>query len=111
MLINLIDNAIKYSPDGGPVTVEVSTPDPAAVQISVTDRGMGIPIEHRAHIFVRFYQAHSRSYLGGMGLGLYISREIVELHGGQIRAEFPEAGGTRFIVTLPLDGGLGGTAQ
>jgi len=111
VLINLIDNAIKYSPDGGPVTVEVSTPDPAAVQISVTDRGMGIPIEHRAHIFVRFYQAHSRSYLGGMGLGLYISREIVELHGGQIRAEFPEAGGTRFIVTLPLDGGSGGTAQ
>jgi signal transduction histidine kinase len=72
----------------------------------VRDRGVGVPLEHRAHIFDRFYQAHSGGPLtsmAGMGLGLYISRQIVELHGGDIKAEFPDGGGTQVIVSLPLN--------
>ena len=53
-------------------------------------------------MFERFFQAHAEGYQSGMGLGLYISRQIVELHGGQIAAEFPPDGGTRFVVRLPL---------
>jgi signal transduction histidine kinase len=73
--------------------------------LSVRDHGVGVPPEHRAHIFDRFYQAHAGGALtsmAGMGLGLYISRQIVELHGGSIDADFPDDGGTRFSVKLPL---------
>jgi PAS domain S-box-containing protein len=100
VISNLIDNAIKYSPDGGPVDIDLSTPDSLTVQIAVTDHGVGIPLEHRHRIFDHFYQAHHGAY-GGMGLGLYISREIVELHNGKIELQFPAEGGTRFVVTLP----------
>jgi PAS domain S-box-containing protein len=118
---NLLDNAVKYSPGGGVVTVELTLTNSASggseevggsqtsavsieprLSISVRDRGIGIPLERRAHIFERFYQAHSLSYISGMGLGLYISHQIVQLHDGQIRAEFPASGGTRFVITLPL---------
>ena len=104
VITNLIDNAIKYSPEGGQIDVALTCTDEHDVQFSVRDRGVGVPAEHRAHIFDRFYQAHAGGALtsmAGMGLGLYISRQIVELHGGTIRAEFPEDGGTRIIVTLP----------
>ena len=101
VLTNLLDNAIKYSPKGGPVDVEVSMPGPETVRIAVADRGLGIPAEHRSHIFERFHQAHVAEHAGGMGLGLYVSREIVHLHGGQIEAEDHPGGGTRFVVTLP----------
>jgi signal transduction histidine kinase len=103
VLTNLIDNAIKYSPDGGQIDVSLAIADDT-VRLVVRDRGVGIPVEHRGHIFDRFYQAHAGGPLtsmAGMGLGLYISRQIVELHGGSIEAEFPEDGGTRFVVTLP----------
>jgi signal transduction histidine kinase len=106
IITNLVDNAIKYSPDGTRVEVEVSQPDAEAVRIAVRDWGAGIPPEHRAHIFERFHRGDKRSHPTGMGLGLYISREIAELHGGTIEAEFPEDGGTRFVVTLPLHGAL-----
>jgi signal transduction histidine kinase len=62
---------------------------------------MGIPEEHRAQIFERFHQVPGKHRASGMGLGLYISRQIVQLHGGEIEAEFPPDGGTRFVVTLP----------
>jgi signal transduction histidine kinase len=104
VITNLIDNAIKYSPEGGQIDVALTCADEHTVQFSVRDRGVGVPAEHRAHIFDRFYQAHAGGALtsmAGMGLGLYISRQIVELHGGTIRAEFPDDGGTRLIVTLP----------
>ena len=103
VLTNLLDNAIKYSPDGGPIEVVLSRPTGDMVELSVRDRGLGIPPEKRAQIFERFYQAHGNSHKRGMGLGLYISRQIVELHGGQIRAEFPPDGGTRFVVRLPIE--------
>jgi PAS domain S-box-containing protein len=101
VLTNLIDNAVRYSPEGGPIDVEVALSDPETVRITVTDRGIGVPAEHRPHIFERFYQANTRYHAGGMGLGLYISHEIVERHGGQLYAEYPPEGGTRFVLDLP----------
>ena len=101
VLINLLDNAIKYSPDGGAIDVVLDCIGPRAVELSVRDHGLGIPPDKRAQIFERFYQAHGTTKASGMGLGLYISRQIVELHGGRIRAEFPSDGGTRFVVWLP----------
>ena len=100
---NLVDNAIRYSPDGGPITIEVEkSREAGVVTIAVSDRGLGIPPEHQGRIFDRFHQAHPERGMGGMGLGLYISRQIVELHGGRIEAEYPEQGGTRMVVTLPI---------
>ena len=101
VLMNLIDNAIRYSPEGGSIEIEVAQPAPDRVRLAVRDHGIGIPPEKRAHIFDRFYQAHAGTHLVGLGLGLYISRQIVELHGGRIEAEFPPDGGTRFVVSLP----------
>jgi PAS domain S-box-containing protein len=100
VLINLITNAVKYSPHGGEIEIEVDL-QPEAILVSITDHGIGIPPEHRAHIFERFYQAHRIGYGGGMGLGLYISRQIVELHGGTLMAEYPNDAGTRMTVKLP----------
>jgi PAS domain S-box-containing protein len=106
VVTNLIDNAIKYSPDGGQIDITLDCDRSSdALRIVVRDHGVGVPSEHRAHIFDRFYQAHAGGPLtsmAGMGLGLYISRQIVELHDGTIEAEFPEDGGTRFVITLPL---------
>jgi signal transduction histidine kinase len=104
VLTNLLDNAVKFSPDGGTIEVALAPLGRTAVELSVRDHGLGIPPERRGEIFNRFYQAHATSHRSGMGLGLYISRQIVELHGGDISAEFPPDGGTRFIVRLPLFG-------
>ncbi len=103
ILQNLVSNAVKYTPAGGAIDVTLSRSGPAAAELSVRDRGVGIPPERRGQIFERFYQAHTNGHRNGWGLGLYISRQIVELHGGEIRAEFPEDGGTRFVVRLPLE--------
>jgi signal transduction histidine kinase len=103
VIINLINNAVKYSPPGSKVTVSLDWPEHNAIEISVQDEGPGIPAADRGQIFDRFYQAGNQSvHNGGMGLGLYICREIVELHGGDVLAEFPDHGGTRIVVRLPL---------
>jgi signal transduction histidine kinase len=103
VMTNLVSNAVKHSPDGGGVEIEVSTTETGAIQISVRDHGPGIPVEHQGRVFDRFYQVHTKSSAGGMGLGLFISRQIVEQHGGRIVVESPIDGGTRFVVTLPID--------
>lgn len=111
VVTNLIDNATKYSPDGGPVDVELSCPDQTSMRLSVRDHGIGIPPEHRAHVFDRFYQAHAGQHfagVAGMGLGLYISRRIVEMHGGTIHVDAPADGGTRVTVTLPMSASSSG---
>ncbi len=63
--------------------------------------GLGIAPGHRPHIFDRLYQAHAGSHRSGMGLGLYVGRQIAELHGGTLEAEFPLGGGSRFVLTFP----------
>ncbi|MDP9283247.1 MAG: ATP-binding protein, partial [Chloroflexota bacterium] len=98
---NLLDNAIKFSPDGARIYVELSSSKRGPVRLAVRDHGIGIAPEERSHIFERFYQSRPSDQRAGLGLGLYVSRQIVELHGGSIEAEFPEDGGTRIVVTLP----------
>jgi PAS domain S-box-containing protein len=103
VITNLLSNAIKYSPDGGPIDVEVSTPRVDLLRIAVRDRGLGIPSERRGRLFERFYQTRAGDRIAGLGLGLYISRQIVEAHGGQIEIESPPDVGTRVIVDLPIN--------
>ena len=97
---NLLDNAIKFSPKGGRVEVELSSPKRRAVRLAVRDHGIGIASEDRPHIFERFYRSQPSDQRSGLGLGLYVSREIVELHGGRIETEAPDDGGTRMVVSL-----------
>jgi two-component system sensor histidine kinase MprB len=75
--------------------------DDGGLRLTVTDRGVGIPPHQREAVFGRFYQAHDAGHLSGLGLGLYIVRETVALHGGAIWIETPEHPGTRVVVTLP----------
>ena len=103
VLANLLTNAIKYSPNGGQIDVTVAAIGADAVQIAVRDRGIGIPEPTRELIFDRFYRVDETGPTSGMGLGLYICRQIVELHGGTIEAEAAPERGTRFTVTLPLE--------
>jgi signal transduction histidine kinase len=105
VVTNLLSNAIKYSPEGGQIELAIVPCATGAIRLEVRDHGIGIPLERRAHLFERFYQAHGEGHFGGLGLGLFISRQIVELHGGSLQADFPIDGGTRFIVTLPAHAG------
>jgi signal transduction histidine kinase len=98
---NLLDNAIKFSPDGGRVEVELSSPSRGTVRFTVRDHGIGIAEADRPRVFERFYQSEAGDQRAGLGLGLYVSRQIVELHGGAIEAEFPDDGGTRMVVSIP----------
>ncbi len=104
VITNLLDNALKFSPGGGPIEVELDEIGHNTVRFAIRDHGIGVPDEHRPHLFERFYQGHPGQHFSGvvgLGLGLYISHQIVAMHGGQIAAEFPPGGGTRVIVTLP----------
>jgi signal transduction histidine kinase len=107
VLTNLIDNALKYAPEGGEVEVDL-TVEGGHVRLAVRDHGLGVPPEHRAQLFERLYRGHQESHRSGLGLGLYVSRQIVDRHGGTIRAEFPADGGTRFVVELPAPTAAGG---
>lgn len=100
VISNLVDNALKYSPPDQPVEVTLTTSDSGRVEIAVRDHGPGIPLEARDRVFDRYFQAHRRDYQSGLGLGLFVSKQIVDLHGGEIAAEFPPDGGCRFVVRL-----------
>ena len=115
VLTNLLDNAIKYTPEGGTITVgaalapSIGNAEPlaGAIELTVTDTGIGIPEEDRPRVFERFYRvdkARSRE-LGGTGLGLAIVKHIVEGHGGQVWVEANHPQGSRFVVRLPVSGG------
>ncbi len=100
-VINLVDNAIKYSPEGGCVQIVVRD-QPHGLALEVIDTGPGIGVEHRDHIFDRFYRvdkARSRE-MGGTGLGLSIARWAVEVHGGYIELESKEGTGSLFRIRL-----------
>lgn len=101
-IVNLIDNAIKFTQSGGEVTVSLSA-DKELVEIEVIDTGPGIPADDIPRIFERFYRvdkARSRE-LGGTGLGLSIAKHIVEAHNGRIKVESEFGRGSKFIITLP----------
>jgi signal transduction histidine kinase len=97
-ILNVLSNALKYAP-GNPVALIVGR-DGAHGVMMVEDRGVGIDPDALTRIFNRFERADSQS--AGLGLGLYIAREIVTQHGGTIRAERREGGGSRFCITMPL---------
>ncbi len=100
----LVDNAIKYGPPGGTVTLRSSVTRPGEIRITVEDEGPGIPREDLPQVFERFYRvdkARSRR-MGGTGLGLPIAKTIVEAHGGHITAESRTGRGTRMSINLPI---------
>ena len=103
MLINLVGNAIRYSPDGGPVTV-ATTHEGDRVVLSVADEGVGIAADELVRVFDRYHRARSGQSRGiaGTGLGLAIVREIARLHGGEVWAESTEGEGSTFHVSLPV---------
>jgi PAS domain S-box-containing protein len=102
VLVNLLSNAIKYGA-GGPVEVTASAEQGEAV-LRVTDHGPGVPEQDLQRIFGRFERASSLRNYGGLGLGLYVARQIVEAHGGTVSAHNLSAGGACFSVRLPLLG-------
>ena len=103
VLTNLIGNAIKFTPDRGKVTAMVSPMDDAWLQVSITDTGPGIPPQEASKIFDEFYQMSrpGREKSKGVGLGLAISKKIVEMHGGKIRVDSFVGRGSRFSFTMP----------
>jgi signal transduction histidine kinase len=103
LFMNLVDNAVRYTPEGGKVSLESVARDHMAV-VSIRDTGIGIPAGHLPNLFERFYRvdkARSRSE-GGSGLGLAICKQIADLHGGQIQVESKEGEGSVFRVLIPL---------
>lgn len=100
LLLNLVDNALKYTPAGGEVTLSLYREGPWAC-LAVSDTGVGIPRESLPHIFDRFYRGEEKRRRGGMGLGLSIARWIAEQHGGEITVESQVGQGSTFTVWLP----------
>ncbi len=105
VLINLIANAIKYSPDNNKVDIDLSMVN-KQVQIAVRDYGIGIDKKEQQRIFERFYRVDGKNekFFGGFGIGLFLAHGIVTQHAGTISVESEVGGGTTFRVHLPLDG-------
>jgi two-component system phosphate regulon sensor histidine kinase PhoR len=101
ILTNLIDNAVKFSPDGGTVTVEAHRRR-GRVEVRVVDEGQGIPEAEREHIFSKFHRSETSGGSGGAGLGLFIARGLVVAMGGRIWVDSAEGGGSSFAFDLPL---------
>jgi len=102
VLLNLIYNAVKFTNPGGVITISVKTRD-NEILVSVSDTGIGIPREELPRVFERFYKVNKARYDEGVGLGLAISRHIINSHGGKIWAESEEGKGSTFFFTLPLN--------
>lgn len=101
VVVNFVNNAVKYAPDSKEIIVELSRIDHGA-RISVTDKGPGIPPEKLPHVFDRYYRVdHSGIQFSGLGLGLYISAEIIKKHGGQIGVDSLLGSGSTFWFTIP----------
>ena len=105
VLTNLFDNAMRYSPEGGTINVRLDIAG-SGLRLAVSDEGLGIAPEHIDHIFDRFYRGHEPQGLGGLGLGLYIAREIVERHGGTIDVKSTVGRGATFTVQVPITSDL-----
>ncbi|HEX8824584.1 MAG TPA: ATP-binding protein, partial [Archangium sp.] len=102
VLVNLLENAHKYSPEGETISVEVEARAGEA-RLHVKDRGIGVPAQDQARLFQRFYRAGNASYrnFGGLGLGLFISHSIARLHGGSLSLTSAEGQGSTFSLGLP----------
>jgi PAS domain S-box-containing protein len=103
VITSLVENAVRFSPGGGPVLLRVAAADGEA-RCSVADEGVGIPVERQAHVFQRYYRAHAgtpQDY-GGLGLGLEMSREVVERQGGRMWFESAPGAGSTFHFGLPM---------
>lgn len=103
VLVNLIDNAVKYTPEGSPIAVSAAR-DGAMARLSVADRGPGIPDDEKARVFDKFYIGSSKvaDNRRSLGLGLFLCKAVVEAHGGEIRVKDNENRGAVFEFTLPL---------
>lgn len=113
-LANLVANAIKYSPDGGPVTIGLALQNEGSERwavITVADRGVGIPIEDLPRVFERFYRAGNVGTIQGTGIGLAGARQIIEQHAGAIAIASEPGEGTTVTVRLPVTGPAMGDAQ
>ena len=97
---NILDNAVKYSPPESEICITVAKKD-SEIEITVADKGKGLPPEHEDKVFDKFYRMHSPGYVSGTGLGLSICKGIIEAHGGRIWAKNRPGGGELFIFTLP----------
>jgi two-component system sensor histidine kinase KdpD len=100
VLVNLLENAAKYAPAGTPIRVAAVKAD-GVIDVTVEDRGPGLPPGRESAIFDKFTRGEPESIVPGVGLGLAICRAIIEAHGGTIWAENRDGGGARFIFTLP----------
>ncbi|MFL5807725.1 MAG: ATP-binding protein [Roseiflexaceae bacterium] len=102
VLQNIIQNAVKYSPSGGAITVQVGVQQRHA-HVSISDQGIGIPQQALPHLFQRFYRAENAEaqHISGMGVGLYLVKEIIHLHGGTIEVASTEGAGSTFTIRLP----------
>jgi two-component system sensor histidine kinase KdpD len=110
VLVNLLDNALKYSGPGTPISIDAhTTAQPhgdgknGVLEVTVADRGAGIPPEDLERVFDKFYRVHRPESVGGTGLGLAICKAIVEAHGGRIGARARPGGGAVIFFTLPLE--------
>ena len=107
VLVNLLDNAAKYSPPAAPIEVRVNCQDGEAL-IRIADRGLGVPPAELERVFDKFHRVSRPGQVKGLGLGLSICKGIVEAHGGRIWAENRPGGGLLITVALPVDAGRGG---
>ena len=103
VFLNLIENAVKYTPPGSPIDIS-ATSDGHVVRVAVADRGPGIAPGDAERVFEKFYRSAGAPAGGGVGLGLTICRGIVTAHGGRIWVENRPGGGAIFQFTLPLSG-------
>jgi signal transduction histidine kinase len=104
VLVNLVSNALKFTPRGGRVELRAHPEGPGSVRVSVADTGVGIAPEDLSDIFDKYAQARSRATRSekGTGLGLYITRQLVELHGGRIEVQSEVGKGSVFSFTIPI---------
>jgi two-component system, OmpR family, heavy metal sensor histidine kinase CusS len=100
---NLIENALRFTPDGGKITVTIA-PDNGCIEVAVKDNGRGIEAEHLPRVFDRFYRAEASRSSDGAGLGLALVKSIVDLHGGSVRIDSAPGQGTTVIISFPSRG-------
>jgi two-component system sensor histidine kinase KdpD len=101
VLVNLLENSLKYSPPGSPIEITATT-DPSWLLLEVADRGPGVPEQDLKRVFDKFYRIPVPEGAGGTGLGLSICKGIVEAHSGRISAENRSGGGLSIVIRLPL---------